>query len=95
VILEDSGHTGRARKAKVFAQDPSISAPLGISVLGADVIVSQSSDIIVCTKDEDDHIVTKEVPLTGWKGVDHDHGGHAVLFGSRLLTPLTVPATIS
>jgi hypothetical protein len=53
VILEDPGHTGGATKAKVLAQGPSIRSPLGISVLGDQVIVSQSPKIIVYTKDED------------------------------------------
>ncbi|MGH9657128.1 MAG: PVC-type heme-binding CxxCH protein, partial [Bryobacteraceae bacterium] len=35
----------------------------------------------VYTKDEDDRIVSKETLLTGWEGVDHDHGLHAVTFG--------------
>jgi hypothetical protein len=45
------------------------------------VIISQSPDVIVYTKDERDHIVKKEVLLTGWRGVDYDHGVHAVVFG--------------
>src|SRR5437588_3228313 len=81
MILEDTDHDGKADKAKVFAQDPSLRSPLGIAVLGDKVIVSQSPDIIVYTKDDHDRIVKKEVLLTGWRGVDHDHGVHAVVFG--------------
>src|SRR5262249_27011548 len=81
LILEDSYHTGKADKVKVFAQDVRLRSPLGISVLGDKVIVSQSPDIIVYTKDEDDRIVNREVLLSGWNGVDHDHGVHAVVFG--------------
>src|SRR5258705_6686191 len=81
MILEDTDHDGKADKAKVFAQDISLRSPLGIAVLGDKVIVSQSPNLIVYTKDEDDHIIKKEVLLTGWNGVDHDHGVHAVTFG--------------
>jgi len=80
-ILEDSDGDGRADKIKVFAQDQSLRTPLGISVLGDKVIVSQSPDIIVYTKDEQDNVVKKEVLLTGFRGIDHDHGVHAVVFG--------------
>lgn len=81
VILEDTDHDGQADKVRTFDQSPEIRAPLGIAVLGDKVYVSQSPDLIVYTKDADDNIVKKEVLLTGWGGVDHDHGVHAVVFG--------------
>ncbi|HEY2930390.1 MAG TPA: PVC-type heme-binding CxxCH protein [Acidobacteriota bacterium] len=81
LILEDTDGDGKADKTKVFAQDPSLRSPLGIAVLGNQVIVSQSPDLIIFTKDDQDNIVKKEVLLTGWRGIDHDHGVHAVVFG--------------
>ncbi len=81
VILEDSDGDGRADSRNVFDQHPDMLAPLGISVLGNRVLVSQSPDLIVYTKDENDNIVSKETLLSGWGGVDHDHGLHVVLFG--------------
>ena len=81
VILEDTDGDGQADSRKVFDQHPEMLAPLGISVLGNKVVVSQSPDLFVYTKDEDDRIVSKETLLTGWRGVDHDHGLHVVLFG--------------
>ena len=81
VILEDTNGDGQADSRKIFDQHAEMLAPLGISVLGNQVIVSQSPDIIVYTKNDDDQIVQKEVLLTGWRGVDHDHGLHVVLFG--------------
>ncbi|MCI0628581.1 MAG: c-type cytochrome [Acidobacteria bacterium] len=81
VILEDTDGDGKSDKTKVFAQDLSLRTPLGIAVLGDKVFVSQSPDLIVFTKDEQDSIVKKEVLLTGWRGIDHDHGLHAVVFG--------------
>ena len=81
VILEDTNGDGQADSRKVFDQHAEMLAPLGISVLGNKVIVSQSPDLFVYTKDEDDRIVSKETLLTGWRGLDHDHGMHVVLFG--------------
>ncbi|MCC7010343.1 MAG: c-type cytochrome [Acidobacteria bacterium] len=81
VILEDTNQDGTADNAKVFDQSPDIRVPLGIAVLGDKVYVSQSPDIIVYTKDKDDKILSKEVLLTGFAGIDHDHGLHAVVFG--------------
>ena len=81
VILEDTDGDGQADSRKVFDQHAEMLAPLGISVLGSKVVVSQSPDLFVYTKDEDDRIISKETLLTGWGGVDHDHGLHVVLFG--------------
>ncbi len=81
VILEDTDRDGKADKVKVFDQNPKIRSPLGIAVLGDRVYVSQSPDVIVYTKDQNDRIVNKEVLLTGFGGEDHDHGVHAVVFG--------------
>ncbi|MGI8783997.1 MAG: PVC-type heme-binding CxxCH protein [Acidobacteriota bacterium] len=81
VILEDSDGDGKSDKSRVFVQDPALRSPLGIAVLGNRVIVSQSPDMIVYTKDDQDRVIGKEVLLTGWRGVDHDHGLHAVVFG--------------
>ena len=81
VILEDTDQDGHADKVKVFDQSPQIRVPLGIAVLGDKVYVSQAPDIVVYTKDADDKIVKKEVLLTGFGGIDHDHGVHAVVFG--------------
>lgn len=81
VILEDTDRDGKSDTVKVFDQSPDIRAPLGIAVLGDKVIVSQTPNLTVYTKDANDQIVSKEVLLTGWKGPDHDHGLHAVFFG--------------
>ena len=81
VILEDTDLDGRADKVKVFDQSPQLRVPLGIAVLGDKVYVSQAPDLIVYTKDADDKIIKKEVLLTGFGGIDHDHGLHAVAFG--------------
>ena len=81
VILEDTDNDGKSDRTKVFDQGPHIRVPLGIAVLGDKVYVSQSPDITVYTKDQNDNILKKEVVLTGFGGIDHDHGLHAVVFG--------------
>jgi putative membrane-bound dehydrogenase-like protein len=81
VILEDTDRDGQADKVKVFDQNPQIRVPLGIAVLGDKVYVSQAPDLIVYTKDANDRIVKRDVLLTGFGGIDHDHGLHAVVFG--------------
>ncbi len=81
LILDDENRDGRADKVTVFDQSPDLRSPLGIDVLGDKVIVSQSPNIIIYTKDARDRIVNKQVFLTGFKGVDHDHGVHAIVFG--------------
>ena len=82
VILEDTDGDGVADKEKTFFQGPEINAALGICVLGNRVIVSRSPDIFVLTDtDGDDKADKVEKLFTGIKGVDHDHGVHAFLFG--------------
>src|SRR5262249_21517476 len=81
VILEDTDLDGHADKVKVFDQNPQIRVPLGIAVFGDKVYVSQAPDLIVYTKDADDKIIKKETLLTGFGGIDHDHGVHAVVYG--------------
>ncbi len=82
VILEDTDGDGVADSSKVFAEDPDLVAPLGIAVLGNQVVVSCSPNVLVFTDtDGDDKADKKEVFLTGFDGKDHDHGVHAVTAG--------------
>ncbi len=82
VILEDTDGDGMADKEKTFYQGNDINTALGICVLGNKVIVSCSPNIFVLTDENGDDVADKkEVLFTGIKGVDHDHGVHAVVFG--------------
>ncbi|HSI75222.1 MAG TPA: PVC-type heme-binding CxxCH protein [Lunatimonas sp.] len=82
VILEDSNGDGKADVSKVFVQDEDLRSPLGIAVVGNQVIVSCSPSIIIYTDvDGDDIPDKKEVFLTGFGGRDHDHGLHAGVLG--------------
>ncbi len=89
VILEDTKGTGRADKATTFYQSPELLAPLGIAVAkdpvgpGYKVYVCQSPNILVFEdKDGDGHAdgPPKKL-LTGFGGIDHDHGVHGILIG--------------
>lgn len=82
VILEDTDKDGRADKSVVFVQDTDLVSPLGIAVIGRQVIVSCSPKLIVYTDENgDDRPDKKEVLLHGFGGIDHDHGLHAVVAG--------------
>jgi len=82
MILEDTNGDGRADTAKVFYQGPELDAPLGICVLGKEVIVSQSPYIWAFYDDNgDDKADRKEILFQGLSGEQHDHGVHAFTFG--------------
>ena len=82
VILEDQNADGKADVSKVFYQDPSLNAPLGIWVQGNKVIVSQSPYVWVLTDENgDDKADKKEILFQGVEGEQHDHGMHAFVFG--------------
>jgi putative membrane-bound dehydrogenase-like protein len=83
VILEDTNGDGAADKETTFYQGNEINAALGICVLGEKVIVSSSPNVLVFTDaNRDDKADGPPVKLfTGIKGVDHDHGVHAFVFG--------------
>lgn len=82
LIMEDSNGDGKADTAKVFYQDTSINAALGIAVLGNKVIVSCSPNVFVLTDTNgDDKADKKEVLFQGIGGAQHDHAIHAFTFG--------------
>lgn len=82
MILEDTDGDGKADTSKIFYQDTSINAALGIAVLGNKVIVSCSPYVFVLTDTNgDDKADTKEVLFEGIGGVQHDHAIHAFTFG--------------
>ena len=82
VILEDKDGDGKADESKVFYQDASLNAPLGIAVLGNVVLVSQSPYVWKLTDtDGDDKADKKEILFQGIGGEQHDHGMHTFVFG--------------
>ena len=89
VILEDSNGDGVADKAITFFQSPAVMAPLGIAIAkdakgpGRKIYYCQSPDIMVLEdKDGDDKADgPPKVLLTGFQGIDHDHGVHGISIG--------------
>jgi putative membrane-bound dehydrogenase-like protein len=86
VVLEDTDGDGRADSSHVFVQEPALVAPLGIAVIDNKVIVSQPPDLIVYTDVNrnlrfDPDVDVREVLLTGFQGVNHDHSLHSVTVG--------------
>ncbi len=82
LILEDTNGDGKADTSKVFYQDTSINAALGIAVLGNKVIVSCSPYVFMLTDTNgDDKADKKEILFQGIGGEQHDHAIHAFTFG--------------
>lgn len=82
MILEDTDHDGKADTSKVFVQDKDLVSPLGIAVIDNKVIVSCSPHLVIYTDaDRNDVPDKKEIFLTGFGGLDHDHSLHAVVCG--------------
>ena len=82
LILEDTNGDGVADTSKVFYQDTSINAALGICVLGNKVIVSVSPYVYILTDTNgDDKADKKEILFKGIGGIQHDHAIHAFTFG--------------
>ncbi len=85
MILEDTDGDGKADSSKVFWQDSSLVAPLGIAVIDNRVLISQPPSLIAITdvnrNDRFDDGDIKEILLTGFEGYDHDHSLHSVTVG--------------
>ena len=85
MILEDTDGDGQADSSKVFWQDSSLVAPLGVAVIDNKILISQPPSLIAITdvnrNDKFDDEDTKEILLTGFEGLDHDHSLHSVTVG--------------
>jgi len=86
MVLSDTDGDGAADQSHVFVQDPELIAPLGVAVIGNKVVVSQPPSVIVYHDVNHDAVFDatvdkKEILLTGFGGVDHDHSLHAVTAG--------------
>jgi len=90
-ILEDTDGDGKADKVTVFA-DKLFPVPMGIAVeerydkagkyQGCRVFVGNSPDLLVLEDTDGDDKADKRYPLlTGFGGVDSDHGVHGMVLG--------------
>jgi putative membrane-bound dehydrogenase-like protein len=86
VVLQDTDGDGKADSTHTFVQEPGLIAPLGVSVIDNKVIVAQPPDLIVYTDVDrnlrfDPAVDKRDVLLTGFMGVNHDHSLHSVTVG--------------
>ncbi|MGP0064222.1 MAG: PVC-type heme-binding CxxCH protein [Isosphaeraceae bacterium] len=90
-ILEDTDGDGKADKVTVFA-DKVFPVPMGIAVeehynkdgkyTGCRVFVGNSPDLLVLEDTDGDDKADKRYPLlTGFGGIDSDHGVHGMVLG--------------
>ena len=86
VVLQDTDGDGKADSSHTFVRDIDLVAPLGIAVLGNQVIVSCAPNLLIYTDVDGDtyfnkNVDKKEIFLTGFSGLDHDHSLHSVTVG--------------
>jgi putative membrane-bound dehydrogenase-like protein len=86
VVLQDTNGDGQADSTHTFVQEPGLIAPLGVAVIDNQIVVSQPPDLIVYTDVDrnlrfDPAVDKREVLLTGFQGINHDHSLHSVTVG--------------
>lgn len=85
-VLQDTDGDGKADSTHTFVQEPALIAPLGVAVIDNKIVVSQPPDLIVYTDVDrnlrfDPAVDKREVLLTGFQGINHDHSLHSVTVG--------------
>jgi putative membrane-bound dehydrogenase-like protein len=85
-VLEDMDGDGKCDSSHTFVQEPGLIAPLGVAVVDNVVYVSQPPDLLAYTDVDrdlrfDPAIDKREVLLTGFNAVNHDHGLHSLNVG--------------
>ena len=86
IVLQDTDSDGKADTTHTFVQEPALIAPLGVSVIDNKVVVAQPPDLIVYTDVDrnlrfNPEVDKREVLLTGFQGINHDHSLHSVTVG--------------
>lgn len=85
-VLRDTNGDGRADSSHTFVQEKGLIAPLGVSVFDNKIVVPQPPDLLVYTDVDrdlkfDPEVDTREVLLSGFNAINHDHSFHAVTAG--------------
>jgi putative membrane-bound dehydrogenase-like protein len=86
VVIQDTDGDGKADSSHTFVQDKELISPLGVAVFDNVVIVSQPPNLLKYTdvnRDQkfDPAVDTREVLLTGFNAINHDHSLHSVTAG--------------
>ena len=86
VVLQDTNGDGKCDHSHTFVQEPGFIAPLGIAVFDNIIYVSQPPDLLAYTDVNrdlkfDPEVDKREVILTGFNAINHDHGLHSLVAG--------------
>jgi putative membrane-bound dehydrogenase-like protein len=86
VVLQDTNGDGRCDSSHTFVQEKGFIAPLGLAVFDNVVYVSQPPDLLAFTDVNrdlkfDPAIDKREVILTGFNAINHDHSLHSLTAG--------------
>lgn len=85
-VLQDTDGDGKCDTSHTFVQEKSLIAPLGVAVFDNEIWVSQPPELIKYTDVDrdlkfDPAVDKREVVLTGFNAVNHDHSLHSVTGG--------------
>ncbi len=85
-VIEDTDGDGIADSSHTFVQEPLLGAPLGVAVIDNKIVVSNSPHLIVYTDVDRDlrfdaNVDKREILLSGFDGINHDHSTHSVTVG--------------
>ncbi len=86
VVLQDTDGDGQCDRSHTFVQEKGLIAPLGVAVFDNVVYVSQPPDLLAFTDVDRDQVFDpavdkREVILTGFNAINHDHGLHSLVAG--------------
>ncbi len=86
VVLQDTNGDGKCDRSHTFVQEIGFIAPLGVAVFDNVVYVSQPPDLLAYTDVNrdlkfDPAVDKREVILTGFNAINHDHGLHSLIAG--------------
>ncbi|MFT5856194.1 MAG: putative membrane-bound dehydrogenase-like protein [Verrucomicrobiales bacterium] len=85
-VLRDTDGDGKCDSSHTFVQETGLIAPLGVAVFDNVVYVSQPPDLLAYTDVDRDLVFDpavdkREVILTGFNAINHDHGLHSLSAG--------------